>query len=517
MEGGIMADLRLSGLGGTPFGTTADRPASPSIGQTYYNGSNGLLEIYTASGWIALAGAPPAIPVNLTATNVPSGRAYNNGSASVAFSNGTGGGLSGEYVITSTPGNYFAVGSSSPIVVTGLQSNTSYTFVAQARNNFGTSISSSASSSITATTTPQAPTIGTATGLTKSASLSFTAGATGGLPITNYKYSTDGTTFIALSPAQTSSPLSIKNLNGAQNYTFYIKAVNDNGDSVASLVSNQVTVADAPSTLETLLVAGGGAGGTNAGAGGGAGGLYYNSSLAVEPGKQYNIVIGAGASSVSGNGTDSTISATGFTTITAIGGGGGVTSNGNGSSGGSGGGGSATFVGGSATQSSSSSGGFGNKGGDGNGNDGANRSGAGGGGAGAAGQNTPSNSQGGAGGIGLAYSIAGSSTYYAGGGGGSPHTGSGGSGGAGGGGAGGTGDYASGGGANGTAGTSNTGGGGGSGGGGGKLGANGGSGVAIIAYPSSFPAPTSITGSYDQPSRSGYRVYRFTGNGSITI
>jgi hypothetical protein len=48
---------------------------------------------------------------------------------------------------------------------------------------------------------------------------------------------------------------------------------------------------------------------------------------------------------------------------------------------------------------------------------------------------------------------------------------------------------------------------------------NGGSGVVIIAYPDTSSAPVSISGglTYDQPSRSGYRVYRFTaGTGTIT-
>jgi hypothetical protein len=41
----------------------------------------------------------------------------------------------------------------------------------------------------------------------------------------------------------------------------------------------------------------------------------------------------------------------------------------------------------------------------------------------------------------------------------------------------------------------------------------------ILAYPDSFPALSSIGGglTYDQPSRSGYRVYRFTaGTGTVT-
>jgi hypothetical protein len=49
--------------------------------------------------------------------------------------------------------------------------------------------------------------------------------------------------------------------------------------------------------------------------------------------------------------------------------------------------------------------------------------------------------------------------------------------------------------------------------------AAGGSGVVIIAYPSSFPAATSTTGSpaVSTSSRPGYRVYTFTGSGSITF
>lgn len=48
-------------------------------------------------------------------------------------------------------------------------------------------------------------------------------------------------------------------------------------------------------------------------------------------------------------------------------------------------------------------------------------------------------------------------------------------------------------------------------------GATGGSGVVIIAYPISYAAPASIIGTYTTPTRSGYRVYRFTGSGSITL
>jgi hypothetical protein len=43
--------------------------------------------------------------------------------------------------------------------------------------------------------------------------------------------------------------------------------------------------------------------------------------------------------------------------------------------------------------------------------------------------------------------------------------------------------------------------------------------VVIIAYPDTFPAATISGGlTYNQPTRTGYRVYRFTaGTGTITF
>ena len=41
MEGGIMADLRASGLGGVPKGATADRPSPANVGDVFYNGTLG--------------------------------------------------------------------------------------------------------------------------------------------------------------------------------------------------------------------------------------------------------------------------------------------------------------------------------------------------------------------------------------------------------------------------------------------------------------------------------------------
>ena len=52
-----MGDIRTSALGVVPFGTSDTRPSSPSIGQTFYNGTLGVQEIYTSSGWLPATGA----------------------------------------------------------------------------------------------------------------------------------------------------------------------------------------------------------------------------------------------------------------------------------------------------------------------------------------------------------------------------------------------------------------------------------------------------------------------------
>jgi hypothetical protein len=96
---------------------------------------------------------------------------------------------------------------------------------------------------------------------------------------------------------------------------------------------------------------------------------------------------------------------------------------------------------------------------------------------------------------------------YAGGGGGGNFTASG-AGGAGGGGASASGT--------GVAGSANTGGGGGSTPAAGTGGA-GGSGIVILRYPDTFRAATSTTGSPTITVAGGFRVYRFTANGSITF
>ncbi len=236
--------------------------------------------------------------------------------------------------------------------------------------------------------------------------------------------------------------------------------------------SGTFTVTSGSGYVETLVVAGGGGGGGGngvvSGGGGGAGGLLYDATYEITT-QAYTVTVGnggAGAVLNTDNGNNGTNSV--FDLMTAIGGGGGAGATLlNGNNGGSGGGsvGSGGYNGGTGTSGQGSNGGS-------NTVDGGA---AGGGGAGGVGSNNGGSNGGASGGVGLAYSISGTSVYYAGGGGGGSFDATGGSGGNGGGGAG-----ASGASANAGNGTINTGGGG----GGARLGTrgNGGSGIVIIRY-----------------------------------
>lgn len=55
-----MTDIRMSSMMGTPYGTSTQRDTlipSPVVGQTFYNGTLGVQEIYTSSGWLPATGA----------------------------------------------------------------------------------------------------------------------------------------------------------------------------------------------------------------------------------------------------------------------------------------------------------------------------------------------------------------------------------------------------------------------------------------------------------------------------
>ena len=277
--------------------------------------------------------------------------------------------------------------------------------------------------------------------------------------------------------------------------------------------------------MSFLVVAGGGSGAMQHGGGGGAGGLRTSygstsgggasaeSDITLAAGT-YTITVGSGANGVTPspgniaglNGSDSSIAATGLTTITSIGGGGGSayigqTTPGNGGSGG--GGGNQSQAGGSGTAGQGFAGGTGSS-------SSTNYPTGGGGGASAVGGNG-SGSTAGDGGAGLSVSITGSSVAYAGGAGGSSFRG--GTAGIGGIGGGANGTNSDG---DGNAGTVNTGGGGGGAtapSGGTATSGNGGSGIVILRLLTSEYS-SSTTGSPTVTTDGDYTVLTYTGSGT---
>jgi hypothetical protein len=482
---------------GIPSGDTAGRPSNPVIGDTYYNGELGLLEIYTSSDWQP-ASAPPASPTNVIATASSTSGAYTStgASVSVAFTAGVGGGLPASFFAYTTAGGFYGTATSSPITITGLSAGTEYVTYVIAQNGYGNSPQSANAAGVTPTSLPQVRTIGTATASTSvaEATVTWTNGSDGGLPlsaitITPYLNGTTAeTSRTAATTSSTSYTFTAGQLTAGANYTFKVTATNATGTCADSTATNSVLIYKAVSVSYLLVGAGAGGGGPH-GTGGGAGGVLTGTTTMLV-GTSYAVAIGSGGA----GGTDSTTKGgnggdtTGFT-LTAGGGGGGAEGydasapagaagratngngggggNGNGSVGGAGGAGNgAGYAGGNGTAATPGAGG----GGGGAGGAGGNASGSG------AGNGTSGGSTGGTGGAGITNSLTGSSVSYAGGGGGAGWNNSGAAGGSGGGGRGGNPA------ANGVAGTANTGGGGGGGGDAGADGAAGGSGIIVLRW-----------------------------------
>jgi hypothetical protein len=477
--------------GGTPGGNTAARPSSPTVGTTFYNGQKGYLEIYNGSAWLVASSVPGAPTISVA--DVGTSIAYGSAQANVTITAPTNGGAASGYTIAATLSStsYTATSSTATTVNMTLGNGGTYNFSTAAANDFGTGQASIPQGALV-TTIPQAPTIALST--VTSSSISFTVtGDNGGKAISNYQFSTDGTNYTALSPVQTTSPITISGLSPLTSYTINLKAVNANGVSTAS---NAVTTTTAWAYEYVVVGGGAGAGGYYYTGGGGSGSMRTGSADGVLA-TALTVSVGAGGAQQNGPGgagNPGTQSRLG--SIIAPGGRGETASA------------TANFAGGSVATSTQGGGSGGNA------NSAADTS-AGGGGAGAAG--SPGSLNGtltGNGGVGLSTSISGSSVFYAGGGGGSAFNGgTRGSGGNGGGGNGTTGNASL---ALGSAGGTNTGGGGGgashpNAGAAYGYGFAGGSGRVMIKIPNTYTA--TFSGGVTQTMStavSGFKVYTVT-------
>ena len=130
----------------------------------------------------------PLAPTGVTATDVGTGRAFNNAAASVSFSLPALSPAAASYAVTASTGQT-ATGSSSPIIVEGISSAATPTFTVTATNAAGTSAASSASTAVTVSTVPAQMAAPTATAGVDKDTVQWTAPANGGAAITSYTWS----------------------------------------------------------------------------------------------------------------------------------------------------------------------------------------------------------------------------------------------------------------------------------------------------------------------------------------
>ena len=120
-----------------------------------------------------------------------------------------------------------------PIVISGLNNGQSYDFEVRSVSARGASLPAGP---VTATprTTPSAPTGLVGTSRDASAGIAFTPGYDGGAAITNYEYSLDGLPWVAFSPAQAGSPVTVPGLTNGVTYSIRLRAVNEAGPGAPS-------------------------------------------------------------------------------------------------------------------------------------------------------------------------------------------------------------------------------------------------------------------------------------------
>lgn len=177
-----------------------------------------------------LAATPAAAPTALTATSA-------NGSADIAFTPGADGGstiTNYEYNLDGT--GWTAVSpddTTSPVTITGLTNGTAYSIQLRAVTGLGGGTASTPVS-VTPMTTASAPTGLSAAPANQSAAIAFTAGSDGGSPITNYAYTLDDSTWIPLSPDDSTSPVTITGLVNGTAYSIKLRAITAAGNGAAS-------------------------------------------------------------------------------------------------------------------------------------------------------------------------------------------------------------------------------------------------------------------------------------------
>ena len=183
----------------------------------------------------------PGVPTAVSAT-------HGNRSATVYFTApiNTGGLPITGYTVTSSPGGFTATGTTSPIIVSGLNNGTPYTFSVVARNNNGSSPQANTATVIPSTVPGRPNGVYATPGVGKATVTFYTPSTDGGAPITGYTVTSSPGGFTATgTTAGTAYPYIITGLTNGTPYTFSIVATNINGASI-SAKTFEVTPATVP-------------------------------------------------------------------------------------------------------------------------------------------------------------------------------------------------------------------------------------------------------------------------------
>ena len=193
----------------------------------------------------------PNCPTGVTASNVGTNRAYNDGAITISWTAPTTGNTPIGYKVYNGASLLATVAyGTNSITVGGLLSNTSYTLTVKSYDAYAECAGVNANA-VTVTTVPQAPTIGTATNTGSgrpynngAATITYTAGADGGSSVTTFTATASAGGYTATG----TSPITVTGLQSNTAYTFTVTATNANGTSTASSASNSITATTVPNT-----------------------------------------------------------------------------------------------------------------------------------------------------------------------------------------------------------------------------------------------------------------------------
>jgi trimeric autotransporter adhesin len=240
---GTTAALTLSPTNGTTAQTVSAALTGLTAGTTYYY----RLTATNVDGTATTAGTFTTTAVTVPRFNTM-GRSDITATSFVVSGNVTSdGGLpiterGAKYRVAGSTGAYTSVTTSGTtgtfsVTITGLTSGTTYEFYTYALNGAGEGWMRSTLkvTTLRLTASASAPTGLTADVSGTSAQLSFTPGDNGGVSISNYEVSFDnGSTWQAMSPATTASPLTITGLTPGVTYQVKVRAVTSVGSGAAS-------------------------------------------------------------------------------------------------------------------------------------------------------------------------------------------------------------------------------------------------------------------------------------------